>query len=93
MAILLVKAITMFFNVVEFLIFGRIILSWLPGVSNSSLGAILYSMTEPILGPCRRMIDKSPLGGGMMVDFSPVVAIILMMLAQQLLIGAVYTIF
>ncbi len=46
-------------------------------------------MTEPILGPCRRMLDKSPLGGGMMLDFSPVIALILMMLAEQLIKGAI----
>jgi len=79
----------MFFYVMEILIFGRILLSWLPLGYNNPIGQFLYTMTEPILGPCRRMLDKSPLGGGMMLDFSPVIALILMMLAEQLIKGAI----
>lgn len=87
--ILLIKAVDMFFYVMEILIFVRIILSWLPMGYNNPIGQFLIAMTEPILGPCRRMLDKSPLGGGMMLDFSPIIALILMMLAKQLLMAAV----
>ncbi|WP_352399235.1 YggT family protein [Anaerotignum sp.] len=86
---LLVRAVDLFFYVMELLIFGRILLSWLPLGYNNPIGQFLYTMTEPILGPCRRMLDKSPLGGGMMLDFSPVIALILMMLAKQLILGAI----
>ena len=61
-----------------FLILIRIILSWLPAVRNTGLGAIIYQLTEPILGPIRSMIDASPIGGGMMLDFSPVIALFVM---------------
>lgn len=86
---LLVRAVDLFFYVMELLIFGRILLSWLPLGYNNPIGQFLYTMTEPILGPCRRMLDKSPLGGGMMLDFSPVIALILMMLTKQLILGAI----
>ena len=88
--ILFLNAINMFFNLLEFLIFIRILLSWIPIFGyNNPIGRLIYSLTEPILGPCRRMLDKSPLGGGMMLDFSPVIALILMMLVKQLLVGLV----
>lgn len=63
---LLISAIGVFFYVLEILIFVRILFSWLPfGVGyNSSIGRLLYQLTEPILGPVRNMVDKSPLGGG-----------------------------
>ena len=78
----------MFFKLLELLIFIRILLSWIPMFGyNNPIGKLIYNLTEPILGPCRRMLDKSPLGGGMMLDFSPVIALILMMLVKQLLIG------
>ncbi len=89
LSVLLMKAVDVFFYVMELLIFGRIILSWLPMGFNNPIGQFLYSMTEPILGPCRRMLEKSPLGGGMMLDFSPVIALILMMLLKQLLLGLI----
>ncbi len=80
----------MFFKLLELLIFIRILLSWIPMFGyNNPIGKLIYNLTEPILGPCRRMLDKSPLGGGMMLDFSPVIALILMMLVKQLLIGLV----
>ena len=87
--LLLIKAVDVFFYIMELLIFGRIILSWLPMGFNNPIGMFLYNMTEPILGPCRRMLDKSPLGGGMMLDFSPIIALILMMLVKQLLHGVI----
>ena len=85
---LLISAIGVFFYVLEILIFVRILFSWLPfGVGyNSSIGRLL---TEPILGPVRNMVDKSPLGGGMGLDFSPIFALILMRLVQTLLVAAI----
>lgn len=88
--ILLVKAIYNFFYVLEILIFVRIVFSWVPNMGyQSAIGRLIYNLTEPILGPCRRMLDKSPLGGGMMLDFSPIIALILMGLASRLLVSLV----
>ena len=55
-------------------IFGRVILSWLPtGSGTNPLVAIVYQITEPILGPLRRVIP--PLG---MFDLTPMIALILL---------------
>ena len=55
--------------------FARIILSWFPVEPGSGLAQVygfLYSITEPVLGPIRRVIP--PLGmGGMGLDLSPLV--------------------
>lgn len=55
--------------------FARIILSWFPVEPGSGLASIygfLYAITEPVLGPIRRVIP--PLGmGGMGLDLSPLV--------------------
>lgn len=55
--------------------FARIILSWFPISPNSGMATVygfLYSITEPVLGPIRRVIP--PLGmGGMGLDLSPMV--------------------
>ena len=71
----------------------RIILSWFPMGYNNAIGRFLYNMTEPILGPVRNMVDKSPIGGGMGLDFSPIFALILMRLVQSLLVAAVQMVF
>jgi len=60
------------------ILFGRIILSWFPIESGSVIASIfgfLYAVTEPVLGPIRRVIP--PMGmGGMGFDFSPLIVIL-----------------
>lgn len=56
-------------------LFARIILSWFPISPESPFASIfgfLYSITEPVLGPIRRMLP--PIGmGGMGLDLSPII--------------------
>lgn len=55
-------------------IFGRILLSWFPvspGSPVASVFSVLYAITEPVLGPLRRMIP--PIGPG--IDISPIIVI------------------
>jgi YggT family protein len=58
-------------------IFARIILSWFPLAPDSAMATVfgfLYSITEPVLGPIRRVVP--PLGmGGMGLDLSPIIVI------------------
>jgi len=64
-------------------IFGRIILSWFPlqpGSAMASIFSFLYGITEPVLGPVRRMLPS--MGA---IDISPIVVI----LALQLIGGAI----
>lgn len=53
------------------ILFARIILSWFPmqpGTSLASIASIIYQLTEPVMGPVRRLI---PTIG--MIDISPIV--------------------
>jgi YggT family protein len=56
-------------------LFARIIMSWFPISPNSGMASVygfLYALTEPILGPIRRIIP--PIGmGGMGLDLSPLI--------------------
>jgi YggT family protein len=60
-------------------IFGRIILSWFPVSAGSAMAKVfevLYTITEPVLGPIRRVLP--PVGiGGMGLDLSPIIVILL----------------
>ena len=80
---LVIRAIGSLLQVIEILIFVRVIISWLPISRDNPLIQILYQLTEPILGPIRAIIQKSAIGGGMMFDFSAIIALILIRLIRM----------
>lgn len=64
-----------------------ILMSWFPGARESSIGQVLTSICEPYLEQFRRFIP--PLG---MIDFSPIIAIIVLQFAQNYGIPGLYNI-
>ncbi len=72
-----------------FILFGRVILSWFPleeGSVISRVFGVLYEITEPVLGPLRRIIP--PVGmGGMGLDLSPTIVIFGLYILTQILCG------
>ena len=71
------------FRILWFAIFARIILSWVDPGGQMRISQILHEITEPILGPIRRIMPNMG-----MFDLSPMVAIILLEVLRNLLIGA-----
>ena len=60
------------------IIFVRVILSWFPIQPDSVFAAIyrfVYAVTEPVLGPIRRVMPGVGVGG-MGLDFSPIIALL-----------------
>ncbi len=80
--------IDLFFNIVLVLIFGRIILSWLPQYRYHPIAEFIYGITEPILTPFQRLIP--PMG---QIDLSPMVAIIVLSILQYVLKFVIATLF
>jgi YggT family protein len=68
-------------TVYTFLILGRVLVSWTNPSSGGSLTAFLYQVTEPVLGPIRRVLP--PMGG---FDWSPMIAIILLSILTRALL-------
>ncbi len=74
-----VSIIRVLCNVLAVLILLRVIVSWYSPRPTNILVRILHRLTEPILAPLRRIIPRvGPL------DFSPLVAIILLQLIRYL---------
>ena len=65
-------------NVYIFIIFGRIILSWFPRSSGvlGTIGDVFFGLTEPVLGPVRRVMPMIAMGG-MGLDLSPIIVLLL----------------
>ena len=62
-------------------IFGRVLLSWIPTRLPWGLNDFIFSVSEPILAPIRRAL---PIAAGM--DFSPLIALVLLQLIERVLL-------
>lgn len=75
----LVNAIGMFLYIA---IFGRVLLSWFPQMSNTNpVVRFVYAVTEPILAPIRRVLPRMGF-----FDLSPMIALILITIIQRVLL-------
>jgi YggT family protein len=68
-------------TVYTFLILGRVLVSWTNPSGGGGVTAFLYQVTEPVLGPIRRLLP--PMGG---FDWSPMIAIILLSILTRALL-------
>ena len=76
-------------NVYIFVIIGRIILSWFPRSTGimGTIGDIFYGLTEPVLGPVRRVMPMIAMGG-MGLDLSPIIVLlVLQIVVKGLILG------
>jgi len=81
---LLVYFVNLFFTLLSLAILARVLLSWVRVSPYHPAVELLYRITEPILAPLRRVIP--PIG---MVDISPVIALILLQLIQEVLVAII----
>ncbi|MFM2308864.1 MAG: hypothetical protein RLY87_985 [Chloroflexota bacterium] len=68
----------------NYAIFARVILSWIDQPGAWSVTRVIHDITEPVLGPLRRVI---PMLG--MMDFTPIVAILLLQMLEGLVKQAI----
>jgi YggT family protein len=83
----LLTAVNVIFQVAALAILARVLVSWLPmaGVQIDPyhpLIRFLYQITDPILEPLRRFTTFG------MMDFSPIVALILLQVIRRVLVMA-----
>jgi YggT family protein len=72
-------------SVYYIILFARVILSWFPlqpGTALASIASIIYQLTEPVMGPVRRII---PTVG--MIDISPIVVFFGLRILQGAICG------
>ena len=70
-------------TVLYFGILARVLMSWIkvgPGSPFVPLLRLIYAITEPILGPIRKVLPKTG-----MFDFSPIVALLLLDLIGRMI--------
>jgi len=65
------------------------VLSWIRLSPYNSLVNIIYQLTEPILEPFRRLMDRTGINTGM-IDFSPLIAYLVLQLLEGIIIRALW---
>lgn len=76
------------FQLYSFALLARVVLEWIRIPRLHKLTTFLWRITEPVLAPIRRIL---PRWGGL--DFSPVVALLLLSILQMVLQGVVQALF
>jgi YggT family protein len=80
------------FLVYIILIFARILLSWIPRIPyNPALSAVIgfiQDVTNPYLNIFRRFLPPVG-GGGFALDLSPIIATLVLIIAQSIVVGAI----
>ena len=90
--ILLRNMVEVFFDILRFLIFARIILSFFPvnphgNPTFKNVIQFIHMLTEPILAPFRSLIPPLRVGGGGYLDLSPIIAIIVLNFVRRFVLG------
>ena len=80
MAAVLLRLINVIFTIYSLAFVARALLPWFRVSYYHPVMRVLVQITEPLLGPLRRYIR--PVGG---IDFTPMVALLLLWFVEQLL--------
>jgi len=89
--IYLKNVVNILFEVLYFLILVRLLFSFLP-VNPYNIPLLektlrfIYQVTEPFLAPFRRLIPHLRMGGGAYLDFSPILALLILGILRRLLL-------
>ncbi len=76
-----------FLYIYSFVLIARILLSWIPIrflERIETLGGILYTLTDPVLRPLRRVLSPLRLGA-IALDFVPAIAVVAIMFLRRII--------
>jgi YggT family protein len=86
MNIFLYRFVGFVFSAFELLILVRAFISWIPVPREHRLVRLLFQITEPILAPIRSIIQRSSFGHNIMIDISPIIALILLSIIRNIIL-------
>ena len=72
-------------GVLEIAMFARAILSWFDQTGESKISVFLYTITEPVILPVRRLFEKMHWFEGLPIDVAFTATWLLLMIGQILL--------
>ena len=82
----MISIIHITFEILTYIIFIRVILSWFPHNPYQPLIKLIYQISNPILIPIRNFV--SPIGG---IDISPIIAIFMIQLIKNIILKSLFS--
>lgn len=79
------NSIGLLVEILQFMMFARAILSWIPGLADNAFGDFLYTVTEWLIMPVRALFDKMGWNNMMMFDLPFLVTFILLSIAGSII--------
>ena len=76
----LVTFLQLLLPILQIALLGRVIISWVDPSNQWFISQALHELTEPFLAPIRRLLPNMG-----MIDFSPMIALLLMTIIQTAL--------
>ena len=73
--------VQLLFDLYVIVLLARVLLSWVQVDPRNPIVNLIHQLTEPLLAPIRRLLPQSG-----SVDFSPMVAFIVVLLAEQIVL-------
>ena len=74
------------FEILTYIIFIRVILSWFPHNPYHPIIKLIYQISDTILSPIRNAV--SPIGG---IDISPIIAIFMIQLIKNIILKSLFS--
>lgn len=80
------KVLDVVLNIYMWIIIIRALISWVSPDPYNPIVQILTKLTEPVLGPIRRLVPPYKVG----IDFSPFIAVLAILFLQYAVINSLY---
>tara|TARA_B100001250_G_C19677422_1_gene734277 strand:+ start:180 stop:428 length:249 start_codon:yes stop_codon:yes gene_type:complete len=81
----MISIISITFEILTYIIFIRVILSWFPHNPYQPAIRLIYQISNSILNPIRNAV--SPIGG---IDISPIIAIFIIQLIKNIILNSLF---
>ncbi len=77
------QVLYVFLNVMMYIMLARAIMSWFVRDLSNPIARFLYDVTEPLINPIRNFINSMGFGESM-IDFSFIIAYLLLIILQEI---------
>jgi len=71
-------------GILQFAMFIRALMSWIPSLNGTRLSEFLYELTEPFITPVRNLLSRTSLANSM-IDISFFITFLLLMVIQNII--------